>query len=333
MIFFILNRTMDGTLIEDAILRGNTSFNQLAKKVLLTDKIIIQNLYKFSFIGIINVIKFQYLEINTINTIISFVKKNRKIKRTAFLTLLEEIIIHQRIDDNFLNKFSKYLNWNIVCRHQVLSKEIIFVYFNKFQIRDLIIFQNLPKEIIEDNIHIMDMELISEYQSLDEDFIEKFIAHINLNKLGENNQFRSSFILRYKTKLNIELLCRTQTIEDYVLRDLISSNLNVCFDTISWRQNLSEDFMREYFMFLNKDDIVSFQKLSESFIEEFWDHLSIELVSSYQKLSYCFFRLHKNDLYMTDCLERTIKNGHRVLAVKLMDIFNPDILQLIETYL
>ncbi len=215
---------MDGALIEDAISRGSANFNNLAKRVLLSDRLIIQNLNKFSFIGIINVLNFQYLKIETIN-------------------------------------------------------------------------------------------------------------RINMMKLGENFQFSNQFMLKYKYRLNIELLCRTQTIDDYVLRDFISNNLNVCFDTISWRQNLSEDFIREYFMLLDKDDIVAFQKLSEKFMEDMWDHLNIELLSSHQRISFSFFRLHKYDLYMTDNIEEIIKNGHRVLTLKLTGVFNSDILSLIEAYL
>ncbi len=324
---------MDGALIEDAISRGSANFNNLAKRVLLSDRLIIQNLNKFSFIGIINVLNFQYLKMGTINRIIFYAKQVRKVRRTAFLTILEEIITNQKVDDLFLHTYKNQINWDIVCRHQELSKDILFIYFNRFQVRDLIVFQNLPIELIEEYLHLMDVELLSEYQCLNEPFIEKNINRINMMKLGENFQFSSQFMIKYKYKLNIELLCKTQTIDDHVLRDFISNNLNVCFDTISWRQDLSEDFIREYFMLLDKDDIVSFQKLSEKFMEDMWDHLNIELLSSHQRISYSFFRLHKYDLYMTDNIELTIKNGHSILALKLTGVFNSDILSLIETYL
>lgn len=309
------------------------SINSLAKTQLFSNSFIIKNLYKFSFIGVINIVKYQSLSINTINNIMHFVLKSRKIKRFSIIKLLENIISNQQVDDDFLHNYKKYLNWKTVCRHQDLSKNIIFIYFNKFEIRDLLIFQNVPKEILEDNIHLMDMEMVSEYQILDESFIEKFENKINFKKIGENNQFSDKFILKYKHKLDIKLFCRTQNLNDHVIKDLISNNLEVCFETISWRQDLGQDFIKEYFMFLDKDDIVSYQNITESFMEEFWEYLNHELISYHQKISYNFFRLHKNDLYPSIILKQTIKNGHKVLAISLLNIFNCDILQLLESYL
>ena len=58
------------------------------------------------------------------------------------------------------------------------------------------------------------------------------------------------------------------------IRDAISKGIEVNWDNISFCQNLSEEFIREFQDKVNWDNISFYQTLSEDFIREFQDKVN-----------------------------------------------------------
>ena len=131
----------------------------------------------------------------------------------------------------------------------------------------------------------------------------------------------------------MQLICKTQNLSEQTLKNLISKNLAINFATISWRQELSNEFIFEYFIFLDSADIITFQKLSEELMNIMWRYLDKDLISYHQKFSFNFFRNYKNDLKPCKNTKNIVKNGHKLLTLQLLNNLPVEILLYLETML
>lgn len=82
----------------------------------------------------------------------------------------------------------------------------------------------------------------------------------------------------------------------YTINELDSSATNGLDDldwiTISWCQNLNEDFIDKYSDKVFWIDICRYQKLTEPFIEKHSNKVDWDIITIFQKLSYDFLEKH-----------------------------------------
>jgi hypothetical protein len=323
---------MEKDLIKQ-INEGNVvDLTDLCRKTLFSNNFIETYLYMFS--NKLDLFRFQELSIETINYILSYCFKTLVISNEETLIyFMYDIIRYQKVDEPFMRKYKNYIDWSSLSKHQNLREMFIIEFLHRINIRNIQIYQVLSEKFISDHFYLLDQELISEYQILSEKFIESYINILNLYKIGENTQLSQKFIIKYRKKLNIQTICRTQNLEEETIKILISDNLEIDFSTISWRQNLSNSFIFEYFIFLDLDDIAGFQKLSESLMSTMWKFLNKDIISYNQRFSFNFFRVYKDEISKTENTKKIVKNGHRLLTLQLTNKLPLEILLAIECML
>jgi hypothetical protein len=102
---------------------------------------------------------------------------------------------------------------------------------------------------------------------------------------------------------------------------------------ISYAQNLSEAFIRQFVDRVNWKLISEKQNLSEAFIREFADKVNWEEISKEQTLSKSFIQEFRNHLNMCKNLKWCIDNANAIQTLELCDNLPTDITSVIVTYL
>lgn len=119
-----------------------------------------------------------------------------------------DILRTTKLSCNFLDKYNKYLDWNIVCEYQSLTEKFIYKYKNLINWEILSRTHKLSEKLLEDHINYLDWENISLNQKLSVDFIKKHIDKINIRLLYENSNLETiieeifCFYLETKGKIN-----------------------------------------------------------------------------------------------------------------------------------
>jgi len=200
------------------------------------------------------------------------------------------LALNQNLPDEIIDKYEKYLNWDIISQEQLLKLETLVKYNKKinwsllplnlktqylFNDTFILVFQ---KENIWDNIGWMDKVTI--------DCIWE-----NKNLLTNKGWFS---IIEHK-----EL--STDKIEDFINNIIPQLNINVdeCWEIISINQKLSEEFIEKYQDKLNWSSISLFQELSWNFIQKFNKKIILKNLSNNDCLNENLINLIKenNELF------------------------------------
>ena len=89
---------------------------------------------------------------------------------------------HQKLSEEFIEKFSDKVYWNYISQYQKLSEKFIKKYENK-----------------------VNWDRISYSQKLSEKFIEKYENKVNWGWISYNQKLSEKFIQKYSDKINIEI--------------------------------------------------------------------------------------------------------------------------------
>lgn len=181
------------------------------------------------------------------------------------------------IPDSVIIELSPYIDFELLSRHQTLSNTILYKFYDRMKILDLLSEQVLPNDIlltIVENctLNSADWFWICKKQIFDIHFIRKYINHIDWNALSQNkNVISLDVINNYMDKIIWSEITNNGLSEEI---------LNACihkFDRFSWNNicytsKLSSGFILKYKEHLNIFAILSCQELEE--------HVILELINS-----------------------------------------------------
>lgn len=109
------------------------------------------------------------------------------------VNLWKNISKFQILDEEFIEKYRKYLDWSYICSVQRLNEEFIEKILERYSIDCYI-----------------DFHLISQYQCLSEKFIEKYLDRLNLKSICEYNKLSDSFMFKHKDILDWNIISNYQ---------------------------------------------------------------------------------------------------------------------------
>jgi len=192
-----------------------------------------------------------------------------------------DIVEHQKLSEEFIIKYSKYLGWKKISRYQKLSEEFIKENINKLDFFNLYKYQKLNDEFVLKNVKKFDLSELFKYQILKEETIEKIIKLTNLDE--EKGFFN---------KAAFEKLYKYQTLSEEFIMKYINFSLE-SFEEIFINQKVSEKFIIKinnkfenlFYDEINWANISKYQELSEGFIKKYKKSLSIKILVENQKLS------------------------------------------------
>ena len=209
---------------------------------------------------------------------------------------IEILCSKQKLNEDFIERNSKFLDWNIISQSQKLSENFIIKHIDKLNWKLISIYQILSENFIDFHSSLLDWDMISSFQTLSEDFIIKHIDKINFNFISTSKKLSENFISKYSDKLPMSNITANQILSEQFMRDNISK---IDLYEASSHQFLSEKFIcdfenTEYGDHFNWYDISMYQKLSEDFIESHLDKLYMPNIAHYQHLSEHFILKHSN---------------------------------------
>lgn len=180
------------------------------------------------------------------------------------------------LSEEFMDKYSNYLFWDDLCKHQQMSEDFIENHLNKIY----------PKPLL-------DRGLISER------FLRKYAFDINWKTISNSLAPLSiDFLREFKDKIDWSRYMCYHTLTEQLIEEF--------GDVIPWayvpgRIKMSEKFIRRHRLELEKyyscwSQICEHQELSEPFIEEFKDKVNWKVISYKQKLSKEMIHKYANKL-------------------------------------
>ena len=163
-----------------------------------------------------------------------------------------------------------------------LPKKFIKKYFDELDLINIIMYQKMSEEFIEDIVKIV---TYSSYHNL----------FLFWNYISGYQKLSEAFIEKYADK--VDWYC------------------------ISAYQQLSEDFINKYSDMVDWENISIYQKLSETFIEKYADKVNWICISIYQKLSENFIRKYKNELNLHDIARHQVISLKFARELGVADVF------------
>lgn len=229
---------------------------------------------------------------------------NETIKKIHDKLNIEKIIKHNKIDidtfivlKNFNDKNVIYeIDWkNYYINNNYILNEDQIIYFNKFITLDIIMKkQILNKQMIDlycDEFNKNEWIYMIQNYSFDRDDIIRYFKYIEPETIFCYCKFEIKDLismLEYtKTKpIDIDLIYDIISEKQNLTEEFIENNKN----TLNWKkiwkyQHVSVNFIRTYIHKVVWKDICKFQILDEQFIRDFHKKISWMFVSMYQKLS------------------------------------------------
>jgi len=130
----------------------------------------------------------------------------------------------------------------------------------------------------------VDFNWIIRNMTLSEEFLIEFKDNFHWPDVFSNKKYSEKLIKYIYTSISF----------NHLHEDFKKFKEKRFWETVSYHQNLSEDFIREFQDKLSWGDISSGQILSEGFIIEFQDKVDWDIISLNQKLSEDFIREFKD---------------------------------------
>lgn len=165
------------------------------------------------------------------------------------------------------------------------------------------------EEFIERYEKYVNWDKISEYQKLNESFIEKYENYVNWKKISEHQNLSEDFIEKFKHNVWWDGLILKYTNDSFVYRfsefykygvldyskqygeNLIRSKPHIFnFRNLPRYQNLSTQFIIDFFDKLDKAELEKHQILTEEIIRKYADVFDWTKITKHQRLSQDFMR-------------------------------------------
>ncbi len=276
----------------------DVKFKQLSEEYIIK----YLNLITLSAILTRRLIKYQTLSNSILFKIMETDLAKKRVNKTSFLNL---IIHNQIVEQHFIDKFSEFISKEKLIITQQLSPVYIRRIISLENVRNILINQSLNDTLIEENLEIIDMELVSGYQPISEEFIYKYKNSLNLQLLGCTRMYSTGFILKNLNKhcakclikndsnyLSIENIVKYQNLDDdsliYIFSILekhimikntnlttqdakINEKILLLVESISWRQTINSEIIKKFiniWKFNNsaREELFIYQDLSEDVI-------------------------------------------------------------------
>jgi hypothetical protein len=117
---------------------------------------------------------------------------------------------YQKLSEEFIREFKKYVNWIYITLFQKLSESFIREFRNYFDWANISRYQKLSEEFIREFKHEVDWHYISEYQKLSEEFIMEFKDNVNWFYISKYQKLSEDFIKKFKDKVSWSCISRYQ---------------------------------------------------------------------------------------------------------------------------
>lgn len=232
---------------------------------------------------------------NLKNINIDLLLKRQKLGKTI---LINEDFLDSIIENNFLNE---------VLKDQILSKEVLEIYIEKFE-------------------HI-DWDLICKYQNIEINFMEKYFDKLNWDLVCENQFLTLEFISKYMDNINWSLLSQNIKLE-YLFNESfleIFSEKNI-WDILIWSNNISSECIIKNLDKLSHKkilDLLEFKNLEIKVIQEvilkFNDKSIYDTIIKNQSLSLEFINKHFDKFELNDIIE------NQPISIEFLKLFQKDI--------
>lgn len=196
---------------------------------------------------------------------------------------LELICIYQQLSDTLLHKLYSKIHYKVLLAHQILPTNILFHLTHNdllsFTNNDWYLIWSIQKINIQyiekyiDNVqwnplcsnkYSVSFEFIEKYHTniiwhqftkhgINENIIEKYIFKFDFicwSNISQYTKLSNEFIVKYINDLHLDIILRFQSLEEYLLTILLSSNnqstINHYSELISLNQQVSINFIKTY---------------------------------------------------------------------------------------
>jgi len=109
------------------------------------------------------------------------------------------------MDEEFIEKYSKYIELKKVGKFNLLSEEFINKHIKILNIRGICLKNNLSDEFIEKHKDKLDWYMFSKVGNLKENMLSKYKDKIYWDRIMDNKNISISTLSKYKDKLNIDI--------------------------------------------------------------------------------------------------------------------------------
>ncbi len=172
------------------------------------------------------------------------------------------------VDLNIKN-IEKYINWKDLIRNEKLDESLIEYYIDMFRLEDIIQYQKVSKDFLEDNIlRIKKLGLWRDvccYQNLTEDFMETNQDELEWNCISQYQKLSEEFIIRFYNRINWFWATLFQELSIDILETIIEDG-KIDWSLVGKYQVLNEGFVDKYIHNLDINDVVLKTKLSDEFL-------------------------------------------------------------------
>lgn len=196
----------------------------------------------------------------------------------------------------FLDRMSKYVDWDNVSRYQKLDGWFIEKYHLNLNWDYISTYQKLDECLIDMFSDRVNWYFISVYQRLSEDFIERHADKVDWVTISYCQRLSEGFIKRHADKVDWWSIFAYQRLSDGFIGRFVG--VTNCYDSVVRFKSLSEEFIESNFSELSSRYLCMYQRLSEDFIERHADVLDFRLISIYQHLSDSFIGRYRDRLDM-----------------------------------
>lgn len=193
-------------------------------------------------------------------------------------------------DIKALNKYQKYINWDIISKNRFLTlefvrehknkldwsevskwatSEIIEEFEDKIDFSQIIDSDRLTDELIERHSSELNWNKISSWISLD--ILNNYDNMINWKKASRNKNLSDELIREHQDELNWIYVCRFCSTEILIeFEHIIINGCNICLCYIIENENLTIELIRKYSEHWERKDLEHVIKwASKEIIEEF----------------------------------------------------------------
>ena len=148
------------------------------------------------------------------------------------------ILLYQKLSEDFIEKFKNRVDWHIISLYQKLSEDFIEKFENRIDWNFISSYQKLSEDFIEKFKNRVNWHLISRYQKLSESFIEKFKNYVDWYFIKKHQKLSEDFIEKY----NLEI---PENNTNYMTKKEISDLIPDCYqrkgDYIIAYKNIRKD--------------------------------------------------------------------------------------------
>lgn len=121
--------------------------------------------------------------------------------------IMKDIIYYMRLDEIFLEKYEKFLDWNMVSKYQILSEEFIEKYEDKWDWNKICSYQTLSEKFIRKHFNDFNESCWAEIASrrknnLSEEFIREFSDLLQMDFIGECQAISKNFLREFADKIS-----------------------------------------------------------------------------------------------------------------------------------